>query len=39
MMEKGVEPDKHTFVGVLKATSMLGDVKTASDVVGHMKHY
>ena len=39
MIEKGVQPDNHTFVGVLKATSHIGDVKTAGDMIGYIKNY
>ena len=39
MIEDGVVPDGHTFVAVLKATSKLGDVRTAADMIGYMKWY
>ena len=39
MNEKGIVPDRHTFVGVLKATAQLGDVHTASDALVQMKNY
>jgi len=37
MIEDGLIPDHHTIVAVLKATSKLGDIKTASDIVVYMK--
>ena len=37
MIEDGVVPDSHTTVAVLRATSKIGDVKTASDLTGYMK--
>lgn len=39
MIEEGVVPDNHTVVAVLRATSKIGDVKTASDLVGYMKWF
>jgi pentatricopeptide repeat protein len=33
----GVKPDLYTYVGVLRATSFLGDINTANDVVKEIK--
>jgi len=39
MIEDNVIPDNHTIVAVLWATSKLGDVKTAADIIGYMKRF
>ena len=39
MIEEGLVPDNHTIVAVLRATSKIGDVKTASDLIGYMKRF
>lgn len=37
MQTNGIAPDGHTIVGVLKATSQIGDVKTANDALTHLR--
>lgn len=37
MHAKGIEPDQHTYVAVLKACAKLGDIQTAYDVVHELK--
>jgi len=38
MQKSRVVPDYHTFTGVLKATSHIGDVPTACEVLETMKN-
>jgi pentatricopeptide repeat protein len=37
MKGEGIKPDMHTYVGVLRATTHLGDINTANDVVKEIK--
>jgi len=37
MKAMGIKPDMHTYVGVLRATAHLGDIKTANDIVKEIK--
>jgi pentatricopeptide repeat protein len=37
MHAKAIEPDQHTYVGVLKACATLGDLQTAYDVIHELK--
>jgi len=38
MKSSSIAPDLHTFVGVLKACSKLGDINTANNLISEMKY-
>ena len=37
MLEKGITPDNHTYVGVLKACYHNGDINVANHALKHFK--